>query len=321
MKRCRGVVTFAQVMKSGRSIACLAIAALAGSCGGDGVESAAASAQQPQPAAVNDGQTDPLDADAAMRRLESIIATPRSSGNHFESWVCLEADVRTDYRLYPVDAGRRDGQATAADGTSSRFEWVVAAIDTVAFDFPISGQRVELASIRFDGPNAFRASIGTGRTLDCRRQIYIDGLPTRDTSGAEPIDTDRESAEALALEQRIATSYRGPARYDYWYCAFDDGEPTAYLLSSMGAMATRSRAVVLPGGISATLDPARPIYGWRAIDGTSVILTPENADGQPRGGLADIIALREIVFPLDDAFTAVRQDGAMLQCLRQTHPV
>lgn len=260
------------------------------------------------------------DADDATRRFESLLSTPYVDENSHETWMCLDAGIATEYRLMIDDDGGRRGDAAYDSGASETFTWMATAVDALLIDFTETGRALQLSSFRFDGEDAFRADFGSGSTLECRRQIYLDGEPTLDTTDSMPIEIGREMADTLQLAERLATRYVSARDYDYWFCVIENSEPDAYLFVAAGHRADAARALTLASGVPRDLPDDAPIVGWSTSDGATLILTPEDADGRPRGSVEDVVALRAVVFPLDGAFTATRQDGASLQCLLQSYP-
>jgi len=283
-----------------------------------------------------------LDDETALRRLESRVATEVVGSLDHESWICTGETRQIEYRFAVAPDGSRRGAELDGRGglTPDRFDWAAIGADTLLLDYVDVGRQVELGSILFAGDDALRANDSASGPLECRRQRYVDGAPTRDVSVAPPEDVDPDVEAAAALAERIETSRADDGTFDYWYCEIADGRPVGYVFAGEGVLDPDRRAVSFDvgrqdmpapdeasgvedeGGQAArrpSFDPETDggrSFRWLATGGTALVLVPLDADVALDVEGADTTALGAIVFPVDDAFTARRSDGVLLQCLR-----
>ena len=293
-----------------------------------------------------------LDDDAPLRRLEERVTTDVADAFRHDSWICVGETSRIEYR-FAVDAdGVRRG--TELDGrgapTAVTFGWAAIGADTLLLDYADVGRQVELGSILFAGDDALRANDGVAGPLECRRQRYVGGEPTRDVTVVAVGDVDRDAEAAVALAERVETRRVDGGAFAHWHCEVADGAATGYVFAGAGVLDPDPRAVTFDVGVS-TEDAAdgttagtaddesgggvrddrrAPVDGatlaggqafrWFAADGTTLLLVPLEANVASVDGGSGTRSLAGIVFPVDDAFTARRADGALLQCLRDGDP-
>ena len=345
-------------------------AALAGAACGSGTDRTgsaerAFAAESPRPNEL-DGAAVPLgppadgaaappdgtrDDGAPLRRLEERVTNGVADAFDHDSWVCVGETYRIEYR-FAVDAdGVRRGIELDGRGvpTAVTFGWAAIGADTLLLDYADVGRQVELGSILFAGDDALRANDGVAGPLECRRQRYVGGEPTRDVAVASAGDVDRDAEAATALAERLETRRVDGGAFAHWHCEVADGPATGYVFAGPGVLDPDPRAVTFDvvsaegaardatdgmpddesgdgagDGRRVPVDEATLAGGqafrWFAADGTTLLLVPLDADLASVDGGPETVSLAGIVFPVDDAFTALRTDGALLQCLRDGDP-
>jgi len=272
---------------------------------------------------------DAVDADIAVQRLEARLATRFVDDARHDSWVCLGESLSSEYRLTVDDDGARRGVDLDGRGlaTGRAFGWAAIGPDSVLLDYADEGRQTEIASILFADDDAFRASDGASGTLECRRQRYVDGEPTRGEAPDAPEDIDRDAEAAARLSARVET--RRPDGH-YWYCERESAPPSGYLLAAPGVLDDLPLALIFDAlAVDAAGDGGAPAvdpedgtaraFRWLATDGTTLVLVPLEANVASGDGARGTVAtslLQTLVFSVDDAFTATDQDGTLLQCLR-----
>ena len=267
-----------------------------------------AGASPPPPAAAGAPRNE-----SATEALEARLATGYVDPDNRESWVCRGAAFEAEYLLIIDAGGRRHGQELDPERVTSPepFGWAAISADAVLLDYRARGRQLELSAIVFGGPHAFRAQSATSGPIDCRRQRYVDGAPTRDVPLDAASGGDPESEAARALAARIETRYASEDDFDHWFCA-GDGAPVRFLFTAAGVLDAVPRALELRGGAAT---PETRLWRWRAMDGETIVLMPLDAVvGADEAG-ARPSTIGSIVFPTDDAFVATRDAAVALQCL------